>query len=252
MRVVSMVPSWTETLLRAGVQVVGRTRFCIHPAKMITSVPIVGGTKDVDWALVKDLKPDLVLLDKEENPLEMAEECPLPYLATHVNSLKSLQAELVRLGEHFQNAQLMEWAVDAYDILEAPRAQWNQKQIPGFMDWVRAPSKNYDSVVYMIWKKPWMSVSRETYIGSVLEALGAKVVEFPEGERYPVVEIEDFKSSLFLFSSEPYPFHKKIGELKELGLEGAIVNGESFSWFGIRSLEFLKEQLLLKNSGVEK
>lgn len=251
MRVVSMVPSWTETLLRAGVQVVGRTRFCIHPAKMITNIPIVGGTKDVDWALVADLKPDLVLLDQEENPLEMAEECPLPYLATHVNSLAALQKELERLGEHFQNAQLMEWAVDAYDILQAPKADWNEKKIPAFMEWVRQPQKKHDKVIYMIWKKPWMSVSRETYIGSVLEALGAQLVDFPEGERYPVVKVEEFKDCLFLFSSEPFPFHKKIGELKELGLEGAIVNGEAFSWFGVRSLEFLKEQLLIKNSGLE-
>ena len=90
MRIVSMVPSWTETLLKAGVNVVGRTRYCIHPPKLITNIPIVGGTKDVSWDLVEDLKPDLVLLDQEENPLEMAEECPVPYFATHVNSIESL------------------------------------------------------------------------------------------------------------------------------------------------------------------
>ncbi|MEK2645889.1 helical backbone metal receptor [Bdellovibrio sp. BCCA] len=246
MRVVSMVPSWTETLLKAGVQVVGRTRFCIHPPKMITNIPIVGGTKEVSWDLVIDLKPDLVLLDQEENPLEMAEECPVPYLATHVSSLQSLQTELARLGEHFKNPQLMELSVDCLDILEAPVPQWDFQKIPAFMEWVKAPSQGYKQVAYMIWKKPWMSVSRETYIGSVLEKLGAKLVEYPEGEKYPVVELEEMKDTFFLFSSEPFPFHKKIGELKELGIEGAIVNGESYSWFGVRGIEFLRETLLKK------
>jgi hypothetical protein len=63
---------------------------------MITNIPIVGGTKDVAWDLVSDLKPDIVLLDQEENPLEMAEECPLPILTTHVNSLETLQTELMK------------------------------------------------------------------------------------------------------------------------------------------------------------
>lgn len=247
MRVVSMVPSWTETLLRAGVEVVGRTRFCIHPPKMITNIPIVGGTKDVSWDLVADLKPDLVLLDQEENPLEMAEQCPVPYLATHVSSVETLQKELVRLGEYFESPLLMEWAVDALDVLEVPPAAWNNQKIPGFLEWVKPPSQDYKNVAYLIWKKPWMTVSRETYIGSVLQKLGANVIELPEGEKYPVVEMEELKDSLLLFSSEPYPFQKKIADLKALNLEGAIVNGESYSWFGIRSLEFLRESLLPKS-----
>lgn len=244
MRVVSMVPSWTETLLRAGVHVVGRTRYCVHPPQKITNIPIVGGTKDASWDLVIDLKPDLVLFDKEENPFEMAEECPLPYLATHVTSLQTLQSELARLGEYFQNPALMEMSIECLDILQAPAPRWDNKNVPGFLEWVKMPTREYDKVLYMIWKKPWMGVSRETYIGSVLEKLGATLVEFPEGDRYPVLEIEDHKDSFYLFSSEPFPFHKKVGELRELGLEGAVVNGESYSWFGIRSLDFLREVIL--------
>ncbi|WP_413574922.1 helical backbone metal receptor [Bdellovibrio sp. HCB290] len=243
MRVVCMVPSWTETLLKAGINVVGRTRFCIHPAKMITNIPIVGGTKEVSWDLVMDLKPDIVLMDQEENPLEMAEECPVKYLATHVYSLESLQQELVKLGEFFENAPLLEMAVDVLDILEKPNAKFNAKKIPGILEWVKMPTQEYSEALYLIWKNPWMAVSRETYIGSVLEKLGMKVVELPEGEKYPVIELEDHPNALCLFSSEPFPFAKKVSDLKGLGVEGAIVNGESFSWFGVRSIEFLKETL---------
>jgi len=239
-----MVPSWTETLLRAGVNVVGRTRYCIHPPKLITNIPIVGGTKDVSWDLVKDLKPDLVLLDKEENPLEMAEECPFPFVATHVNCLESLQRELAHLGELFKNSALLELSVKCLDILSAPTPVWNSKKIPGFVEWVKTPPRDEaQKIIYLIWKKPWMAASPDTYIGSVLKKLGADLVHFPEGEKYPVLEVEDYPDTLFLFSSEPFPFEKKIAELKELGLEGAIVNGESYSWFGYRSLDFLGEIL---------
>ncbi|MEN0060412.1 MAG: helical backbone metal receptor [Bdellovibrio sp.] len=249
MRVVSMVPSWTETLLRAGVNVVGRTRYCIHPPQKITNIPVVGGTKDVSWDLVVDLKPDLVLLDQEENPLEMAEACPLPTLATHVSSLEQLHRELARLGDFFHNPALLEMAVQCLDVLEAPAPLWDARKIPGFMEWVRPSSVQGSSqdVVYMIWKKPWMAASRETYIGSVLEKLGATVKTFPEGEKYPVLDdtLEDIKGAFVLFSSEPYPFHKKVTDLRALDIEGAVVNGECYSWFGVRSLEFLRTALSL-------
>ena len=247
MRVVSMVPSWTETLLRAGVNVVGRTRYCVHPPQKITNVPIVGGTKDISWDLVMDLKPDFVILDKEENPRDMADECPVPVLTTHVASLSSLQLELARLGEIFENPALLEMSIDCLDIIEASAPVWDNKRVPGMLDWVRTPTKSYSEVMYVIWKKPWMCVSRETYIGSVLEKLGAKVVEFPEGDHYPVIELEEYRDKFILFSSEPYPFHKKIAELRELGVEGAVVNGESYSWFGARSIDFLKAEVLKKN-----
>lgn len=240
MRVVSMVPSWTETLLKAGINVVGRTRYCIHPPKLITNIPIVGGTKDISWDLVVDLKPDLVLLDQEENPLEMATNCPLPYLATHVNSLETLQEELVRLGEFFENAHLMELAIQCWDILKAPTPAWNPKKIPGFMEWVKMPDEHTSQkVIYLIWKKPWMAAGQGTYIASVLKKLGAELQELPEGEKYPVLEINDHPEALFLYSSEPYPFARKILDLKKLDFEGAIVDGEAYSWFGERSLNFL-------------
>lgn len=241
MRIVSMVPSWTETLLRAGIPVVGRTRFCIHPADLVKNIPIVGGTKEANWDIIQDLKPDLVLLDKEENPLEMADECPRPYLATDVHSIATLQFELQRLGTEFKNPQMIEWALQLQAIMDRGPLHWSEENIPGLMEWVISPMRaGPRPVLYVIWKKPWMAISRETYIGSVLAQLGAQVVEFPD-EKYPVIEIEDFHEALILFSSEPYPFHKKIGELREEGLTGAIVDGESYSWFGIRSLEFLKK-----------
>jgi hypothetical protein len=241
MRIVSMVPSWTETLIRAGIPVVGRTRFCIHPAEFVKNIPVVGGTKEAHWDLIKHLKPDLVLLDKEENPLEMANECPCPYLATDVHSLGALLFELQRMGGEFKNQQLMTWASQLHALIDRGPLHWSEDHIPGLIEWVISPMRpGPKPVLYMIWRKPWMAVSRETYIGSILTQLGAQVVHSPE-EKYPVVEVQDFHDALILFSSEPYPFLKKIESLRRDGLAGAVVDGESYSWFGIRSLEFLKK-----------
>lgn len=250
MRVVSLVPSWTETLIEAGVNVVGRTRYCIHPSEQVAKIPIVGGTKDVSWALVADLKPDLILFDKEENPLEMSEECPFKSLATHVYSLESLQYELARLGNQFENSFLIEQSLKVLDILETSTPTWDVADVPGLLEWIEVPKGDSPKkVVYLIWKKPWMAVSKETYIGSVLRKLGAELVEFDELEKYPLLEIENYRDCLFLFSTEPFPFHSKKNELKllanKLGLSGALVNGESFSWFGTRSLSFLSKKILV-------
>lgn len=235
-----MVPSWTETLIEAGINVVGRTRFCVHPAERVENIPIVGGTKEINWDLVNDLKADVLLLDKEENPISMLEEATMPVFATHVDSLQSLASELERLGDFFQNAKLIELSIECVDLLEKkPRAAFSQ--VPGLIEWVHRPRALSPKVTYIIWKKPWMTVTKGTYIGSVLSYLGAEIADFPEEEsKYPVIEIEDFQESLLLFSSEPFPFHQKLKELRALGLSGCVVNGECYSWFGIRSLKFLK------------
>ena len=86
-----------------------------------------------------------------------------------------------------------------------------------------------------------MAAGPDTYIGSVLKYLGAEMIDFLEDEnKYPVVDIETYRDCFFLFSSEPYPFDKKQEELRELGLSGCIVDGESYSWFGIRGIRFLR------------
>ena len=92
-----MVPSWTETLLACGCEVVGRTRFCIHPVEA-RQIPVVGGTKTIDWDRVRALAPDLLLLDQEENPRTMYDESPCDVFATHITSVRDVGPELDRLS----------------------------------------------------------------------------------------------------------------------------------------------------------
>lgn len=245
MRIISMVPSWTETLVEAGLQVVGRTRYCIHPKKQVAEIPIVGGTKEIDWDLVYTLAPDLILFDREENTLEMSEQCEIPQLVTHVTDLRALQFELERLGDTFKNAQLIEWSLELYDLLEQPNLTWDWNQIPGAeKKW----GKMQGPLIYVIWKKPWMAVSRKTFIGSMIEKLGGHLLQIEDENKYPVFEVSDYPEAFFLFSSEPYPFFQKENELRALGLSGALVNGESLSWYGIRALNFLKAEFARRSS----
>lgn len=242
MRVVSMVPSWTETLLEAGIDVVGRTRFCVHPAERVKAIPVLGGTKSWDLEKLRELAPDVVLLDREENPVDMAEASPFQVLDTHVESLQSLASELDRMGAFFKNDVLKTWARELGEILEKPRRP-NFLPPPGVRGILGEPSaaSSARAVTYLIWKDPWMAVNRGTFIASLLEFLGAEIAPLPEG-KYPRVEESALRrgDSILLFSSEPFPFEKKRHEVEATGLSGYLVDGEAYGWFGVRALRFLK------------
>lgn len=242
-RVVSLVPSWTETLLACGVEVVGRTRFCVHPDSA-KKIPVVGGTKDLNLEEVARLKPDLLLLDKEENLPWMAEEKAWRSYVSHVSSLQDMPRELNALAEILENEKLRDLAREWEREIEKKRQGHppSVMELPGVLEWIRRPSEEPEKILYLIWRDPWMAVSASTFIGSMLAHLGygAYLPEF--SERYPKVDLESFDPArtLLLFSSEPYPFGKKVRELKEFPFPSALVDGEAYSWFGLRSLRFLK------------
>lgn len=248
-RVVSMVPSWTETLIKAGVQVVGRTRFCLHPADVVRSIPIVGGTKDWNEEKVRAARPDLLVLDREENPKWMAEQPDLPYWASHISSVSSLPAALEDLAQTLAVPYLGDLARRWQAVCQQPVRRYPKPDgdWPGVIEWGRRPTAEVSTVLYVIWRDPWMAVGPETFIGSVLQKLGMTV--HPNPERYPVVDLQALPAdTLLLFSSEPFPFLRRREGLKDLANPYALVDGESFSWFGVRSLEFLEQTLLPPDS----
>lgn len=247
MRVISLVPSWTETLVDAGVEVIGRTRFCIHPKDRLAGIPVVGGTKDWDLEKIRSLNPDLVVLDEEENPKFMS-EAGLPSVATHVTSVETVPTALRQLRFATKNLALEKMAVEWDAILARPAlARWNgSTDLPGVLEWGRKPTREIERVFYVIWRDPWMVVSRDTFIASILEKCGLEGTIEIFHSKYPKIELESLprkESTLLLFSSEPFPFLKKREGLGELGCPYAIVDGEKFSWFGSRSLAFLKPLL---------
>ena len=224
-----MVPSWTETLIEAGVEVIGRTRYCIHPADRVSSIPVVGGTKDWDLELITQLAPDIVILDQEENPLSMAQTCPAPYLATHVASLQDMPLALEHLSKGLSNSRIQDFAREWTEVIKSRPAPQQPARV--------------DDVIYVIWKNPWMAVSRETFVGSMLAFCGYKL-RYLGPEKYPMFDLESLpgkERTLLMFSSEPYPFLQRKEGLEKLGFPTMLVDGEHYSWFGVRSLRFLKE-----------
>lgn len=239
-----MIPSWTETLIECGIDVVGRTRFCVHPAAKISQIAVVGGTKDIHWDKVKALQPDLLLLDKEENLKSMAEQSPCDLLISHVTDLESVIHELEQFSKTLsQGKGALRGLKARYEaVLKRPVCSLKDfSQIPGEIHCLRRDYAIYQNIVYVIWRDPWMRVGPKTYIGSVISHLGMGPIP-PSEVNYPKFEISDWdlKTTYFLFSSEPFPFAKKIDELRALNVQGSIVDGEMYSWFGIRGLKFLE------------
>lgn len=236
MRVVSFVPSWTETLITAQIEVVGRTRFCIHPESAVKSIPVVGGTKNILLEQVISLKPDLVIFDKEENNQEMYQLCVeqgLNCYATHVVDLKSCGEELLQLAKLLKNNELTAWGSAYLSLKSLPLSHFKKCILEGEFQ----ANITYS---YVIWKNPFMRVSPDTFIGDVLKLFGINLVTAEK--KYPEITEDELKKTFCLFSSEPYPFAKYFAELKAQGFNGVLVDGEHLSWYGIRTLKFLQSR----------
>jgi len=229
---------------------VGRTRFCIHPAEA-RPIPVVGGTKTINWDRVRALQPDLLLLDQEENPIAMRDESPVEVFATHVTSVRDLAPELERLSSRLGDDAgslgdvASRWSRVASTPMQ-PLAAW--RDLPGVIEWLRPPeNQSLGPVAYLIWRDPWMAIGQGTFIASMLETVGVPpalllpAVDATSASKYPTLDPDSLpRDAVLLASSEPYPFHRKRDALLALDRPVAIVDGESFSWFGVRSLGFLE------------
>ncbi len=244
-RIVSLVPSWTETLICAGVHVVGRTRYCIHPSDEVSSIPIVGGTKQVDTAMLAQVKPDLIVLDREENPRTLTEQFPAPWIASHITSVSDVEGELRTFHERIASLELTAMA-DRWRCVCANLAGRTENpdwlHLPGVIDWIRKPGPGVDRFLYLVWREPWRAAGPDTFIGSVFDLLGFGSRMVPVKERYPEIDLAGYDPdrTLLLFSTEPYPFHREKGMIRDLPFASALVDGEAYSWFGVRTLRFLE------------
>lgn len=247
MRVISLVPSITETLIECGVNVVGRTRFCIHPSAQVDKVSVVGGTKGVDWQRCRALKPDLVVFDREENLRQMAVECPFPWVATQVTSVGDCAGEFELLANKLESEALLAHAHHWRELDKKPALQqvdWGA--VPGQLATLQQQQDVYQRVEYLIWRDPWMAIGPQTFIASVMNKLGFAGCLSPHQENYPILDDAQLaaRNTFYLFSSEPFRFLRYQDQLRNAGYNGAIVDGEVYSWFGIRSLRALQAYLL--------
>lgn len=228
-RIISLVPSQTELLscLSLEKDVVGITKFCVHPEEWFRTKTRIGGTKNVDLEKITSLQPDLIIANKEENVKDDVEAlaASFPVWVSDVNDLQDALSMIVSLGK----------VTGREDT-----AQQLATNIKTAFAQLKTPSKN-PRTAYLIWKDPYMTVGGDTFIHSLLEAAGFGNV-FEEKTRYPIITIKELQATnceLLLLSSEPYPFKEKhIAELREQlpAAKILLVDGEMFSWYGSRLL----------------
>jgi ABC-type Fe3+-hydroxamate transport system substrate-binding protein len=238
LRIVSLVPSQTELLFDLGLneEVVGLTRYCVHPASKARTKTVVGGTKDPDLQLIRSLQPSLILGNKEENTREVIEQLreEFPVWLSDVSTLADATAMIRTVSEVVGKPETGTWLVNKINerflLLSGEVARQQQEQ--------PTPPRR---VAYLIWRKPWMVAGSGTFIHSLLETTGW-VNAFADVPRYPTVSPDEFRQrnpDLVLLSSEPYPFRAKHqAELNQLLPRATVrlVEGDLFSWYGSRLL----------------
>jgi ABC-type Fe3+-hydroxamate transport system substrate-binding protein len=230
MRVVSLVPSATETLLAWGIEPVAVTRFCEQP-----HLRAVGGTKDPDVAAIIDLAPDLVVVCDEENRAEDAAALEAAGLTLHVLSIRTV----ADVGEQLRG---LADAVDARDA-EMP-------------DTAVADVDATVTAFVPIWRRPWITMNADTYGSSLLAALGVANVFAEAPDRYPTVTLDDVASlgpDVVLAPSEPYPFSERHRAELESVASVTFLDGADLFWWGVRTpAAITRLTASIRGSGVRK
>ncbi len=235
-RIVSLVPSLTELLVALDLadELVGRTGFCIHPRQVVRRVPKLGGTKGFDVDQLRALQPTHVLVNIDENRRDEVEALSdfVPHLiVTHPLTARD-NLDLYRLlgGVFGREAQAevlcadfeRAWAALCLLAEELPRQR----------------------VLYLIWREPWLSVARDTYISHMLATAGWDTLPTESRVRYPQIDLPVLAAAadIVLLSSEPYPFresHRRQLATLLPSTRSALIDGEMVSWYGSRAIHGL-------------
>lgn len=233
-RIVSLVPSLTELLFDLGLeeQIVGLTKFCIHPYHLKQTKTIVGGTKKIKLDVIKDLKPDIILCNKEENTEEIVNSCDKISIV-HVSNIFTLD-DVLELIEQY--GLIFSCRTEALKISQKLKFKIND-----FKNFVNS----YDSktVAYFIWRNPWMAAGNNTFINHLLELNKFDNI-YKNKERYPEIQLKKIRlegdPEIVFLSSEPYPFKEEhafeVGRCTHHA-KTVFVDGELFSWYGSRLLK---------------
>jgi ABC-type Fe3+-hydroxamate transport system substrate-binding protein len=235
-RIVSLVPSWTETLfaLGAGGRVVGATRFCVEPADRIGAIPKIGGTKNPDLHAIGELAPDLVIANAEENRREDVEQIRaqgIAVLTTYPRTIPAAVKSMLDIGRAIaceaEAGALAREITLTVSAIETAVGVWAKLRIRVFCP---------------IWKNPWMSFNADTYAHDVLRMMGYNNVFASAGERYPmttVAEALERRPDIVILPDEPYAFGERdVEELKKalppaLSRRLLIVSGRDLHWYGV-------------------
>ncbi|MBN3755800.1 ABC transporter substrate-binding protein [Paraburkholderia sp. Tr-20389] len=239
-RIVSLVPSLTELLfaLKLDAQIVGRTGFCVHPSEKVRRVPKTGGTKAVKLDAVRALQPTHVIVNIDENERDTVEQLRafVPHIVvTHPLVPHDNFALYTLLGALFDRDD------EARALSLALRAQ---------LDAAAARAWPRQNVLYAIWREPWMTVARDTYISAMLRLVNWHTLPDLLGgdtgaARYPSFDLDAAwlaGADRVLLSSEPYRFTKQhcdalSQDARFKGRRIERIDGEMVSWYGSRAID---------------
>jgi ABC-type Fe3+-hydroxamate transport system substrate-binding protein len=227
-KIISLVPSQTELLYDLGLdeEVIGITKFCMHPEKWFRTKTRIGGTKNIDIEKIFSLKPDLVIANKEEN-VKGQIEALREFTQVYISDIKNLADALNMISEV---GKLTGKEFKSHTLIEKIKTRFSK-----FKPTAKTPA------AYLIWRNPYMATGGDTFISDMMRHCGFKNI-FENALRYPEINIEQLKATdckALLLSSEPFPFKQKhVEELKPLlpGIKIMLVDGEIFSWYGSRLL----------------
>ncbi|MFZ9027499.1 MAG: ABC transporter substrate-binding protein [Crocinitomicaceae bacterium] len=227
-RIVSLVPSQTELLFDLGLreEVVGITKFCVHPNEWFRTKQRIGGTKQLQIDKIRELEPDLIIANKEENNREdieaLAEEFPV--WVSDVKTIEDARNLITDLGD------LVSQRENAVALLKEFDAQFEK---------LNSQRTSGKKAIYLIWSNPNMVAGSDTFINAMMKVAGLE--NAIKEERYPELDSCDYETpDLVLLSSEPFPFKEKhVDEFLQMFPEAdvKIVDGEMFSWYGSRLLK---------------
>ncbi|HRQ47170.1 MAG TPA: helical backbone metal receptor [Rhodocyclaceae bacterium] len=232
-RIVSLVPSLTELLFDLGLGscVVGRTGFCVHPRAWLKAVPKVGGTKDVKLDAVHRLEPTHLIVNIDENRRETVDELAqfVPNIIVTHPCKPEDNRDLYRLFGHVFGREAAARRLEADLDRALARADEVARSMPP------------EAVLYLIWRDPWMTVARDTYISAMLDCVGWKTLPEVADERYPQFGWTEpwlARAGRVLLASEPYRFSERhVGEVTRLsGRPVTMIDGEMASWYGSRAI----------------
>jgi ABC-type Fe3+-hydroxamate transport system substrate-binding protein len=234
-RIVSLVPSQTELLYDLGLEdnIVGITKFCVHPVHFKATKTIVGGTKNVKFDKIKSLQPDIIICNKEENTKEIVEELSAicPVWVTDIYTIEDNLQMISDFGQLFnKRTEAQKW-IDKINF-----AYQNFKQF--------IQDKPTKKAAYFIWANPYMVAGNQTFINELLQLNRFENIYKEKEGRYPEIELKKIRlegdPDYVFLSSEPFPF--KDEHAFEIGrfthhAKTVFVDGEMFSWYGSRLLK---------------
>lgn len=235
-RIVSLCPSLTEMVFdfSLGESLVGITKYCVHPVARVDAVEKIGGTKDPDVARIIELRPDVVLVNEEENRKADAEALEAAGIRV-ANSFPKTSLETARMLRDYGAVLGCE---ERAEVIACDVEARTERVIAKAL--ARKTTKTF---AYLIWRKPWMSVNADTFASALLTQAGGRNV-FARGEpRYHTIEsgaLREAAPDRVLLCTEPFPFKDEhIAELAAAtGLDAqrfCIADGEYLSWHGSRT-----------------